>query len=109
MRYFLAFESAQREQARGIIERAECTARAHEVNVRGFALEDSKDVIVYAAKTQLVDLIVVGSHRRRGLQRFFLGSVAEHIVRIAPVPTLVVRAPLANAPIVAAVMATARV
>jgi hypothetical protein len=34
---------------------------------------------------------VIGSHGRRGLQRFFLGSVAESIVRSAPIPVLVVR------------------
>jgi nucleotide-binding universal stress UspA family protein len=34
---------------------------------------------------------VLGSHGRRGLERFFLGSVAEGVVRTAPVPVLVVR------------------
>ena len=37
------------------------------------------------------DLVIVGSHGRHGLQRFFLGSVAESIVRQAAVPVLVVR------------------
>lgn len=39
------------------------------------------------------DLIVVGSHGRRGIGRILLGSDAEQIVRHAPVPVLVVRAP----------------
>ena len=38
------------------------------------------------------DLIVVGSHGRRGIGRILLGSDAEQIVRHAPVPVLVVRA-----------------
>lgn len=38
-----------------------------------------------------VDLVVVGSHGRRGLPRAMLGSVAEKIVRSAPCPVLVVR------------------
>jgi len=38
------------------------------------------------------DLIVVGTHGRRGLARAFLGSGAEQIIRLAPVPVLVVRA-----------------
>ena len=38
------------------------------------------------------DLIVVGSHGRRGVGRILLGSDAEQIVRHAPVPVLVVKA-----------------
>jgi nucleotide-binding universal stress UspA family protein len=38
------------------------------------------------------DLIVVGTHRRRGLDRLLLGSVAEHLVRHASCPVLVARA-----------------
>ncbi|HEV8021324.1 MAG TPA: universal stress protein, partial [Candidatus Lustribacter sp.] len=37
------------------------------------------------------DLIVLGSHGRQGLERFFIGSVAEHVVRNSPLPVLVVR------------------
>ena len=37
------------------------------------------------------DLIVVGTHGRRGVQRLWLGSVAEKTVRRAPCPVLVVR------------------
>jgi nucleotide-binding universal stress UspA family protein len=36
------------------------------------------------------DLIVVGTHSRTGLDRFFMGSVAEHVVRHSHVPVLVV-------------------
>jgi nucleotide-binding universal stress UspA family protein len=38
-----------------------------------------------------VDVLVVGSHGRTGLERLLLGSVSEHIVRHAPCPVLVVR------------------
>ena len=37
------------------------------------------------------DLLIVGTHGRRGLAHFFLGSVAERLVRTAPCPVLVVR------------------
>jgi nucleotide-binding universal stress UspA family protein len=37
------------------------------------------------------DLIVVGTHGRRGLSRLLLGSVAEGVVRLGPCPVLVVR------------------
>ncbi len=38
-----------------------------------------------------VQLVVVGTHSRKGLARFLLGSVAEGVVRHAPCPVLVVR------------------
>jgi len=37
------------------------------------------------------DLVVMGTHGRRGLRRMVLGSVAERFLRIAPVPVLMVR------------------
>src|SRR5262249_30804866 len=37
-----------------------------------------------------IDLVVVGTHGRRGLQRFLLGSTAEFIFRNAPCPVLTV-------------------
>jgi nucleotide-binding universal stress UspA family protein len=37
------------------------------------------------------DLIVVGTHGRRGFSRVALGSVAEHVVRTATVPVLTAR------------------
>jgi nucleotide-binding universal stress UspA family protein len=37
------------------------------------------------------DLIVMGTHGRRGVDRFLLGSVAEKVVRTAPVPVMTVR------------------
>lgn len=39
------------------------------------------------------DMIVMGTAGRRGLERFFVGSVAEEVVRGSPVPVLTVREP----------------
>jgi nucleotide-binding universal stress UspA family protein len=44
-----------------------------------------------AARQWDADLIVVGTHGRRGARRLFLGSGAEQVVRQAPVPVLVIR------------------
>lgn len=49
--------------------------------------------IIATAKTQQVDLIVMGTHGRTGLQHVLLGSVAEKVVRLAPCPVLVARQP----------------
>jgi nucleotide-binding universal stress UspA family protein len=43
------------------------------------------------AKKLDVGLIVMGTHGRRGLPRAILGSVAERVVRLSPVPVLTVR------------------
>ncbi len=37
-----------------------------------------------------IDLVVMGTHGRTGLKRFFLGSVAERVVRESPVPVLTI-------------------
>lgn len=50
------------------------------------------ETVAEAAREWKADLIVVGTHGRRGVGRLFLGSGAEQIVRLAPVPVLVVRA-----------------
>jgi universal stress protein A len=48
------------------------------------------DVIVKAAEKRSSDLIVIGTHGRRGVSRMLLGSVAEKVVRSAHVPVLTI-------------------
>lgn len=60
--------------------------RAHE---RGLA---AGPVILNYAEKRSVDLIVMGTHGRRGVKRFLLGSVAEEVVRRATCSVLTVRA-----------------
>lgn len=47
--------------------------------------------IIELARSLPADLIVISTHGRTGLKHVFLGSVAEHVVRHAPCPVLVVR------------------
>jgi nucleotide-binding universal stress UspA family protein len=49
------------------------------------------DSICEVAKAEHCDLIVMGTHGRRGVAHLFLGSVAEKMVRVAPCPVLTVR------------------
>lgn len=50
-------------------------------------------IIVQEAKDAGCDLIVIGTHGRRGFRRALLGSDAEGVLRESPVPVLLVRAP----------------
>ena len=52
---------------------------------------DVPSTICRIAEEVGADVIVVGSHGRSGIKRFFLGSVSEHVVLHAPCPVLVVR------------------
>ncbi len=56
------------------------------------------ELVTKEAATWPADLIVLGTHGRRGAKRLFLGSSAENILRTAPVPVLLVRAPEDAAP-----------
>ena len=47
--------------------------------------------IVKIAGVERVDMIVMGTHGRSGLDRLLLGSVAERVIRLAPCPVLTVR------------------
>src|SRR5215469_1668683 len=53
--------------------------------------DSAGECIVRKAKEVDADLIVCGTHGRRGIRRALMGSDAEYIVRRAPVPVLLVR------------------
>jgi nucleotide-binding universal stress UspA family protein len=50
--------------------------------------------ILRVAKETHADLIVMGTHGRRGLRRMLMGSVSELVVRRAPCPVMTVRTPV---------------
>lgn len=51
--------------------------------------DPAREIVAYAEENDM-EGIVVGSHGRKGVTRMFLGSVAEKVVRRAPVPVTVV-------------------
>ncbi len=85
-----------REKGTQIVEAARARARAQGVKVDAITLEMSggraAEPIVAEARRWGADLIVLGTHGRRGVTRLVMGSDAEEIVRGAPVPVLLVRA-----------------
>lgn len=51
----------------------------------------ARDEILSAADEVEADIIVMGTHSRRGIEHLFIGSVAEYVVRHARVPVMTVR------------------
>lgn len=80
---------------KSVLAAAESAAKKEGVKVDSVLLESiggvAADLIVAQAKTWQPDLIVMGTHGRRGLVRLALGSDAEHVVRAATVPVMLVR------------------
>ncbi len=80
-----------------ILNKAGIVARYDEVPVETQLIEmDSlgqriPEVIAADAEAWPADLIVIGTHGRRGLSHLFLGSVAEGVMRSATKPVLLIR------------------
>ena len=86
-----------RSFARGVLEQAQRTAREAgiEAETRLVEMETPGQrvakVIAEHAREWPADLIVIGTHGRRGIDHFLLGSVAEGVMRLSPAPVLLVR------------------
>jgi nucleotide-binding universal stress UspA family protein len=84
-----------REGGAKVLADAMAVAQSAGVEVSQVLLEEPGnrlgEVVATAARHWGADLVVVGSHGRRGIGRVLLGSGAEQILRLAPVPVLVVR------------------
>jgi nucleotide-binding universal stress UspA family protein len=85
------------QAGRRILRNAERTVHKAGLEPSAVLLETltgpAADAIVRQAKKWGADLIVIGTHGRRGARRLLMGSDAEQIVRTSPVPVLLVRSP----------------
>lgn len=92
------FIKAMREGGKKLLAEAEATVRRRHVKADAVLLETLgrrvADLVVKQAKKWRADVIVLGTHGRRGLSRVLMGSDAEMVVRESPVPVLLVRGPL---------------
>ena len=93
--YYEKVIEAERELGNRTLNNARSFASEHGVQGQTELIETigarASTVIVEAAKRWDADLIVIGTHGRRGVQRLALGSDAELVVRSAPIPVLMVR------------------
>jgi nucleotide-binding universal stress UspA family protein len=88
--------AAEKEAGHALLERA-----AERIRAEGLAVDDrvveraasASQAIVHRARLGKFDLIVMGTHGRKGVARLVLGSTAEDVLRDAPCPVLVVHLP----------------
>jgi nucleotide-binding universal stress UspA family protein len=100
---FGAYEPAAAVRAAGMVEgirelqeelvtRSRKTLTEAGLHADGRVIEgDPREALLEEARQESVDLIVVGSHGRTGLEKLLMGSVASHVVAHAPCSVLVVR------------------
>lgn len=85
------------KKGRSILDKAESIATAAGVPVETNLLKIETmnqrvaEAIADDAGAWPADLVVIGTHGRRGLTRLFLGSVAEGVARVATKPVLLIR------------------
>ncbi len=84
-----------RERGETMLHEAVSLARKQEVAAEAATVEtvvgSPGAAIVEYAEQWPADLIVIGTHGRRGIRRLVMGSDAEYVVRTTPVPVLLVR------------------
>lgn len=99
--YVEDFLQALRADGKKLLARAEASVRKRGIEVEAVLLQTTgrrvADLIIKQAKKWRADVIVLGTHGRRGLSRLVMGSDAELVVRESPVPVLLVRSPLRRA------------
>lgn len=87
---------SMRSDGQKVLAQAEAFARQQGVTPEGVLIESiggpAAQFIIAQAKEWPADLIVMGTHGRRGIRRLALGSDAEIVVRSSPAPVLLVRA-----------------
>lgn len=91
---FEAAWKALRDQATALVANAAEVLRRSGLNVTASLVEgDPKSQIIDVASEWNADLIVLGSHGRKGFDRFSMGSVSEAVVRYAHCSVEIVRIP----------------
>jgi nucleotide-binding universal stress UspA family protein len=82
-------DAAKKSLEKLCLKAAENCKDVQQVVVRGIPYEE---ILKYAGSAS-VDLIVIGTHGRKGLDRFMFGSTAERVVRNSACPVMTVRKP----------------
>src|SRR5271167_1796278 len=95
-----------RKGGKTILDEAQAAAQSAAVKADSVMLESiggvAADFILAQAKEWKADLIVMGTHGRRGLMRLALGSNADLVVRAAATPVMLIRAKSAESTLIKA-------
>ena len=91
-----AHERALEDVRERLLERLDADEEVRFRGSRGILRGLIATHIVEYTRNQDIDLIIMGTHGRRGVAHLLLGSVAEHVVRTASCPVLTVRAGAMN-------------
>lgn len=83
-----------RNSATQLLEHAVSLAKEKGVKAKGLLVEDKDPVVAIHEAEKDHDLVVMGTHGRRGFNRWMFGSVAEGALRRSTIPYLVVRSEL---------------
>jgi len=81
-------ETRAEQRLRGLARRWHATGRVADVRA---PVGEPASMILLMAEQLRADLIVLGTHGRRGIRRLFVGSVAESVIREARCPVTVIR------------------
>ncbi|MGA2549167.1 MAG: universal stress protein [Burkholderiaceae bacterium] len=84
------FEEGRTVTSRAVEKMKEAGVDGEARIVEGVGFEDVAQLIVTSATEFGADLLVMGTHGRRGFRRLMLGSVAEHSLRLSRIPLLLV-------------------
>jgi nucleotide-binding universal stress UspA family protein len=79
--------AAQKQLGALVAKARKAGVKATSVLLDGFPA----DQIARAARSRRADVVVIGTHGRTGVSRFFMGSVASRVVALAHCPVLTVR------------------
>ncbi len=96
---FAIMHDAFVQQSKNILEQAKHEVQSHGniqiethvIDLNPHASYDISLAILDAAKKYHADLIVMGTHGRQGIKRFFLGSIAEQLIHQSHLPVLLIR------------------
>jgi nucleotide-binding universal stress UspA family protein len=88
-----SFEAARKKRAGDVLDEARAVAKQIGISVELLHVPNAHPAtaIIETAKSRGCDLIVMGSHGRRGLRKLFLGSQTSEVLADGSVPVLVAR------------------
>jgi nucleotide-binding universal stress UspA family protein len=94
---YAKYEASVKEYGQSILNKMEALAKKAGIQVESSLIENTDyttriaETIVKETSKWQADLLVIGTHGRRGFSHFVLGSVAEGVIRLCSTPVLLVR------------------